>query len=521
MRINIQATKFRVTLASSVDRCASFRVDRCEHISAVRARLVSGVVIAQLVVASVAAAAPDLRVTEAAKNRDTEAVRTLLTEGAPVNTRPPDGVTALHWAAQWDDAEIADLLIRAGALVNAADNYEVTPLSLACTNASPVLVETLLEAGANPNAAQANGETVLMTCARGGVMDAVNALLDRGVDLNATEATHGQTALMWAAWEGHTQVVRGLIAHSADVHARTTTGYTALLLAAREGYQDTTQTLLEAGADVNDAAEDGTTALVIAIIRRHTTYAEFLLSAGADPNLGPGFTPLHWAAGEWDTELNDLSNGVAEGNQWSVFGGLHAADRLRVVKLLLAHGADPNTRTQRTPGFGIRVKGHLGNISGGTAFLIAARANDVAVMRELLAHGADPLIPTSNGTTPLMMAAGVGHEPGITRSMESEALAAVYLCAELGADVKAVNEAGDTALHGAAWRERADSIVQFLADRGADLDARNNREWTALVIAEGIHTGGNYIRSETTAALLRTLGAAPSPPDISREPQAR
>ena len=479
------------------------------------------VVVALLVVTSVSAVAPDLRLAEAAKNQNTEAVRTLLTEGAPVNVSPPDGVTALHWAAQWDHAEIADLLIGAGANVNAADNYEVTPLALACTNASAGMVRKLLKAGANANAAQANGETVLMTCARGGVLDAVNPLLTRGVDLNAKEASHGQTALMRAAWEGHTQVVRALIDHGADVHARTTTGYTALLFAAREAYGDTTQALLEAGADVNAAAADGTTALVIATIRRHATYAEYLLSQGADPNLGPGFTPLHWAAGEWDTELNDLSNGVAEGNQWSAFGGLHAPDRLRVVKLLLDHGADPDKRTERTPGFGIRVKGHLGNITGGTAFLIAARANDVAVMRELLTHGADPLIPTSNGTTPLMMAAGVGHQPGITRSVESEALEAVYLCVELGADVNAVNEAGDTALHGAAWREQADSIVQFLVDRGAELDAKNNREWTALVIAEGIHTGGNFIKSETTAALLRKLGAAPSPPDISREPQAR
>ena len=85
----------------------------------------------------------------------------------------------------------------------------------------------------------------------------------------------------------------------------------------------------------------------------------------------------------------------------------------------------------------------------------------------------------------------------------------------------AVNESGDTALHGAAWRERADSIVQFLADRGADLDAKNYRDWTPLVIAEGIHTGGNFIKSDTSAALLRSLGAMPSPPDILREPEAR
>ena len=480
-----------------------------------------GAMVLLLAGASLAGAAADARLTEAVRHQDSAAVRALLAEGAPVNETGGDGFTPLHWAAQWNHAEIAGLLLAAGADANAATRYGVTPLTLACINASPGMVERLLQAGADPLGAQTNGETALMTCARTGAPAAVRPLLDRGADVNAAELARGQTALMWAAWEGHTDVVRSLLARGAEVDARTTTGYTALLLASREGYRETTEALLAAGADVNAAAADGTTALVIATIRRHLEYAEFLLDQGADPNLGPGFTPLHWAAGKWDTELNDLSNGVVEGNQWSAFGGLRDPDRLRAVRLLIAHGADLDIKTARTPGFGIQVKGHLGNMKGATPFLIAAKANDVDVMRELIAHGADPLIPTDNGTTPLMVAAGVGHAPGITRSAEGEALRAVTLCVELGADVNAVNAAGDTALHGAAWRERADSIVQFLIERGAEMDARNHREWTPLVIAEGIHTGGNYIKSDTTAALLRQLGAAPSPPDILREPEAR
>lgn len=484
-------------------------------------RLVRVAAVVLLSSAVAAAAPPDPRVADAARNQDAAAVRALLAAGAAVDGVRPDGFTALHWAAQRDHAELADLLIGAGADVDAADRYGVTPLVLACTNASPGMVERLLAAGASPHGAQATGETVLMTCARGGVADAVALLLARGADVGAGEAANGQTALMWAAWEGHADVVRLLLAHGADADARTATGYTALVLAAREGYRETTEALLEAGADVNAAAADGTTALVVATVRRHLDHAEFLLDRGADPNLGPGFSPLHWAAGKWDTELNDLSNGVAEGNRWSPFGGLHAPGRLRMVRLLLERGADPNLRTARTPGFGIQVKGHLGNMRGSTPFVIAAKANDLPVMRELLAAGADPFIPTRDGTTALMHAAGVGHEPGITRSAEAEALEAVHLVVELGADVNAVNEKGDTALHGAAWRERADSIVRFLVDRGADVDARNHRGWTPLVIAEGIHTGGNFIKSDTTAALLRTLGAAPSPPDILREPDAR
>ena len=484
-------------------------------------RFMSAAAVVLLLSAVAVAAPPDLRVNDAARNQDAGAVRALLAEGAAVDAVQPDGFTALHWAAQWDHSELAGVLIGAGADVDAADRYGVTPLVLACTNASPGMVTRLIEAGADPHGAQATGETALMTCARGGIVEAVTPLLAAGVDVNAGEATNGQTALMWAAWEGHTDVVRTLLDHAAEVDARTTTGYTALVLAAREGYRETTEALLEAGADVNAAAVDGTSALLVATIRRHLDHAEFLLDQGADPNLGPGFSPLHWASGKWDTELNDLSNGVAEGNQWSPFGGLHAEDRLRMVRLFLEHGADPNLRTARNPGFGIQVKGHLGNMRGSTPFVIAAKANDLPVMRELIAAGADPFIPTVDGTTALMHAAGVGHEPGITRSTEVEALDAVHLVVEVGGDVNAVNEKGDSALHGAAWRERADSIVQFLVDRGADIDAKNLRAWTPLVIAEGIHTGGNYIKSDTTAALLRKLGAEPSPPDILREPDAR
>ena len=471
--------------------------------------------------AATAGAAADAPLAEAAKRLDSAAVRKLLADGAAVNASGGDGYTALHWAAQRNDPEIADLLLTAGADANAADRYGVTPLALACINASGGMVERLLQSGADANTAQRSGETALMTCARSGLPAAVEPLLAAGADVNAAETAHGQTALMWAAWEGHTEVVRTLLAHGADVDARTTTGYTAMLLAAREGFGDTTRALLDAGADVNAAAEDGTTALLVAVIRRNLEHADLLLDHGADPNLGPGFTPLHWAAGKWDTELNDLSNGVAEGNQWSAFGGLLESDRLHMVRELLAHGADPNIRTLRTPGFGIQVKGHLGNMKGATPFLIAAKANDLAVMRALVESGADPLEPTDNGTTPLMVAAGVGHAPGITRSAEDEALRAVTLCVELGADVNAVNEQGDTALHGAAWREQADSVVRFLVERGAEIDAKNHRDWTPLVIAEGIHTGGNYIKSDSTAALLRQFGAAPSPPDILREPEAR
>src|SRR5262245_54146466 len=98
-----------------------------------------------------AAAAAATRLGDAEKARDRGAVRALIQQKADARARQPDGATALHWAAHWDDLETAALLIAAGADVNAANDFGVTPLSLACTNASAPMVERLLGAGANPN----------------------------------------------------------------------------------------------------------------------------------------------------------------------------------------------------------------------------------------------------------------------------------------------------------------------------------------------------------------------------------
>src|SRR4051794_19255780 len=103
-------------------------------------------------VASIAASAAtaDLRLIQAVKDKDTEAVRRLLKQGVDVNVPQGDGATALHWAARLDDLAIADLLIRNKAKVNAANDDGATPLHLACTNRNASMVERLLAAGADP-----------------------------------------------------------------------------------------------------------------------------------------------------------------------------------------------------------------------------------------------------------------------------------------------------------------------------------------------------------------------------------
>jgi ankyrin repeat protein len=459
-----------------------------------------------------ALATEDSRVAAAVKRQDTHAVQTLVAARADVNGREPDGATALHWAAHWNDLETTTLLIRSGADVNASNDFGVTPLLLACANGSVQVAQALLDAGANPNAAPATGETPLMTAAFTGNAALVDALLARGADVQSAEGSRGQTALMWAVSEKHDAVVSTLIRNGADLAARTNGGFTPLLFAARVNNLDAISRLLEAGADVNEASADGATALLVATVRGHVSAARFLLDRGADPNaVGPGFTPLHWASGSWETELTG-PRGIAldREDDWKGLRGLGTV-KLDLVKALLSYGADPNARLVKPPprvGFTVFRQ----NLAGATPFFLAAMSADAPVMRVLAAAGADPTLGTMDRMTPLMAAAGVGRVLAESRSTDTSTFEAVAAAWELGGDVNAMNAAGETALHGAA-HIRSDAVVRFLAEKGATLDVRNRRGETPLMIAERTIAAGSapvFVRT-STGDLLRKLGAHNEP----------
>ena len=483
------------------------------------------------------AAGPDLRLVAAARERNTQAVRALLTEGVDVNTARADGATALIWAAHWDEIDVVDLLLRAGADVNAAEGQGVTPLALACENASAAMVAKLLSAGANPNAAQTNGLSPLTIAARTGNLDIVKALLAHGARVNAAIPSTGQTALMWAAAEGHRDVMQELIKAGADVRAPSTIGFTPLLFATRNGDIEAAKILIAAGADVNEPGSDGTHSLPLAVVSGHDAFARFLLELGADVNSTMyGVTALHAAVSSVDQWLRDwLRERGASVNTRST-SGLAPDRRLAMMKALLAQGADPNARiaTSKTQSASILApKGAFdfnqvgtGDMKGATALWIAAdvantasRAGDPSdasgalssqIIRLLLDAGADPSIPTADLTTPLMAASGLGHGsyfPGQKRGVRSpSAEAAVKLLIEAGADVNAVNEGSFTALHGAAFRG-LNEVIQILVDHGANINAQDFQGRTAYRIAEGTQQVFREQPWPETAAFLRSLGA--------------
>jgi ankyrin repeat protein len=452
------------------------------------------------------------RLVNAVKQQDHSAVAAILQQGSDVNAPVADGATALHWAAHRDNLDIASLLVGAGANPNAVTDQGVTALALACINRSVRMAELLLKAGANPNAALETGETALMTAAWTGNADLVRLLLAHGASPNAKRSWNGQTALMWAASKGHSDVIRQLVTSGADVHAKTRDGFTPLHFAARNGDQKSAQLLLAAGSPINETASDGSVPLVVATVRGHSAFAAFLLTMGANPNAsGTGHTALHWAAGRWNTELTGTTGiDTQASREWAALAGVPSG-KLELIHALLAHGADPNARLEKLPfhyGYSQGVGQKRKMLVGATPFLIAAMSADVGVMRLLASNGADPRLVTQDGTTPLMVAAGLGRALGESRASDEETLRAVELAFVLGNDVHAVNDAGQTALHGAA-HIRFNALIQILVNQGANVNVKDKRGDTPLMVAERtLQSGGEAITQRTsTGDLLRKLGA--------------
>jgi ankyrin repeat protein len=453
---------------------------------------------------------------EATRNRDAAAVRALLQQGVDINAADGDGSTALHWASHRNDLEVVNLLLRAGANPNATTDLGVTPLWPACLNGNAAMVRRLLEAKANPNAALLLGETLVMTASRSGSAEVVELLLRAGADPNARpkrkETTPclfdpsrtcsvqagGQSALMWAVAQKHHDVVKVLLAHGADVHARSAIyavkksadlphpipenqralpqgGDTALIFAARLGDLVSTKLLVSAKANVNDADGWGMSAMALAAYNNHGDVVEYLLELGGDPNLPSSeIAPLHAAL-------------------------LHRNESL--VDALLAHGANPNLQLRAWTGTerGSRDRWIHPSLVGASPLWLAARFGTPRMMRLLVARGADPLfvhrsvyydptmgsVATANvgidaprlteTSTVLMAAVGIGGTQGMgwpvpdPKQRESEVLEAVKLALEHGVDINAANNFNRTCK--VPWEVPAGQIRKCVEVEKPDQDA--------------------------------------------------
>jgi ankyrin repeat protein len=518
---------------------------------------------------SAAIAAPPATLLDAVENGDRTAALRLLAKGANPNVPGPDGTTPIMWAAANGDLELVRALVKAGAKVDGQNRFGAFALSEAATTGSAPIIDLLLKAGANPNKTNLEGETPLMAAARSGRLEAAKLLIEAGADINAKENFGGQSALMWAAAQSQPEMVKFLASKGADVNARGVVrnwerkvlteprpkdlnqgGFTPLLYAAREGCVECAKHLIAAGADPDLADPHLVSPLNMALLNLHFEFAAFMVKAGgADVNRWDfyGRTPIYMAA--------DVSTLPVKGNgAMAVLPSEDSVTALDVARLLLDAGADPNIRLKRRPPYRDVPQDRSGDtilMQGATPLLRAARAGDASFVELLLKHGALADLPSKEGVTPLMAAAGVEFGTRVTRGRNRTpegVLATMQLLLDAGANINAqmVSEPKrrlfdgnavqgtvftygirerpsqmpnpnavphQSALHGAAERGYT-SFVTFLVEHGADLQMTDAEGRTALDLAKGVGVAGvRQAQGEgfpETVKAIEALMAAPS-----------
>jgi ankyrin repeat protein len=447
------------------------------------------------------------------------------------NRVEPDGTTALHWAVRRGDAAEVERLLAAGADASARNRYGVTPLSLAAEAGDAETVGRLLRAGADANAVVVEGQTVLMVAARTGHVQVLRQLVSAGADVNAQESWMGETALMWAAAANNAAAVRALVEMGAAVNARSAIvpypeqkpaepsnyvssfvpkgQWTPLLYAARENAMDAAAALVDVGADINVQDPEGVTPLMEAILNVHYDLAKMLLDRGADPRIADkaGMTPV-FAVVEMRTPTWERSRPRLEETG--------EIDGPTLIRMLIKKGANPDAALTGRQLVRYHAGGSAAFAAGTTALMQAVRYKHLDLARALVESGADVTLKQPDGTTALMIAAGVKYaitQEGDPDNMGSpdEAFQIVKLLVERGADVNLENNRGETALYGAAF-VGYDRVISYLVDSGARLDVKTktNRTIYDAVLNTGVPDDGTGQRpggkpGQATVALVREL----------------
>jgi len=504
------------------------------------------------------------------------AVRLVGSKGANVNATAADGSTAIMYAAANDDLELVRALVKAGANVKLKNQFGTSALTEAAIIGSAPIIDALLKAGADPNFKTPDGETPLMAAARSGKVDAAKTLLAAGADINAKETWGGQSAIMWAAAQGQADMVKFLASKDANLndHGKINQwerkviqeprpkdmnkgGFTPLHYAAREGCVACVQNLLDAHADPDSEDPDRETPLLLALENMHFDTAAVLVKGGADLDKWDlfGRSPVYMAA--------DVSTLPMKGN--GAVAVLPSPDKLTAVdvgRMMLERGANPNIQLKRRPPYRDVPQDRGGDgmlAQGATPLLRAARGGDDKFIALLLEYKALVDLPSKEGITPLMAAAGVDFGTRATRGRnrtDEGVLASMDLLITAGADVNArslVDRAAggrggrggappaaaapaapgtagysasatiaqafrrgsqmpsanavpnQTALHGAA-EHGFDKYIEFLVAHGADLTAKDANGRTPLDVARGAGgVRGGADAFPKTVALLESL----------------
>lgn len=207
---------------------------------------------------------------------DLAKVKSLIEEGADVDTKNSEDGTPLYAAAAGGQRNVADLLIRKGADMNAKNKEGLTPLHIAATAGHRNVAELLLAKDVDVDGGSKNW-TPLQCAAMAGHEDVSQLLLDRGAEVNVSDPA-GYTPLHLAAEDGYKEVAELLIARGANINAKESLGATPLHYAALKGHRNVAELLIANGADVNAKTKRAESVLnwvmkdndeVAALLRKH------------------------------------------------------------------------------------------------------------------------------------------------------------------------------------------------------------------------------------------------------------
>jgi ankyrin repeat protein len=427
----------------------------------------------------------------------------------------------------------------------------------------PFVIASCLALGSAPwaLAADQNPSRQLIEAARSADVEGVKRLLATGVDPNRTPGLPPlMAAIVQPRRPEHLEIMRLLLAAGADVNGRAPHGGTALLQAAGFLDREAVALLLAAGADPNLVDRRGVSPLLASLLAiydaedRHLEIAQMLLARGADVNLagpGPWPTPLFAAVRRHPTALRLillLLDHGADPNARDQAGATPLMSvvqpayvppgTLDVIRLLVGAGADVNARDgagrsvaaiaaasgnatvlpvlRDLGATDAQVPGATTATTGAPALLQSVRRSQLGEVRLLLAGGADPNVADAEGWTPLLHAAQLG---------DTDIVAALLA---RGARVDARNKAGATAL-GLAVQGRHYDITRALLAAGADVNAKDGAGDTPILVASRFKLvqrvrgssapglRGVYPRGGRSPSTTVEVGPAPGEPGVTVE----
>jgi ankyrin repeat protein len=394
----------------------------------------------------------------AVEANDLELAGILLTAGAKPMTANRAGATPMLLATQNGNADMIERLLAAGADPNAPlTKTSDTALMMAARTGKVEAVRALLDHGAQVNAHETwGGTTALMWAASERHPDVAKLLIEHGADVNAK--SYFVPSASGRGFEGATPVPPK---PNQPIEEFASGMLTPLMFAARENDLDSAKLLVKAGANLNAQGGDGKDALSLALFDGSYDVADFLVESHANVNQKDAqrFTPLFWAVDRRNME-------TAPNFPWMV-----TRDPLPLIKKLLDAGADPNVVINSTPR--ARMREGSPRLVYATAIMRAAFSGDIELVKLLLAHGADPHIISSDRETTLMAACGTGFINGYHRPRPPvERLEVVKLMIDLGEDINAADNYGITPLMVAANLGDL-NVVKYLVEKGADLNAHD------------------------------------------------